>query len=149
EDVVFDEPGLSATVIPASKPDPNRLEIDLAVAAEARVGPHRVGVVTPAGGPAPPPFVVEAPAALSGGRPNGDPKAARAGAPPATLVGAVERPGDVDHFPFRAEAGQSLTFAVTAKGLGSALNGVLTLLDDRGREVAEAGVEEGVRDPVL
>ena len=39
--VVFAEPGLSATIVPLDKPDPNRLAIDLTVAADARAGQHR------------------------------------------------------------------------------------------------------------
>ena len=49
--VVFPEPGLTAEIVPAAKPDPNRLEVDLTIAPDARVGLHRFGVVTPLGVP--------------------------------------------------------------------------------------------------
>ena len=57
---------------------------------------------------------------------------------PATFTGALGQVGDVDHFRFRAEAGQELVFRVTASQVRSRLNAVLTLLDSQGRELAEA-----------
>ena len=44
--------GLSATILPAKQPDPNRLEVELTIAPDARVGLHAIGVITPLGVPA-------------------------------------------------------------------------------------------------
>ena len=51
-EVVFPEPGLSASIVAAAKPYGNRLDVDLTIAADARVGLHRIGVITPLGVPA-------------------------------------------------------------------------------------------------
>src|SRR5262249_33952683 len=45
--VLLPEPGVSAAVRPAAQPDPNRLEVELTIAPDARVGLHAIGVVTP------------------------------------------------------------------------------------------------------
>ena len=38
--IILPEPGLTATIVPAAKPDANRIEVELAIAADARVGLH-------------------------------------------------------------------------------------------------------------
>ena len=48
---------------------------------------------------------------------------------PATLVGTIDRPGDVDRFAFEAKTGQELIFQVVAVSMGSKLRPVLTLYD--------------------
>jgi len=113
------------------------------------VGLHRIGVITPLGVPEFVSFAVDALPASSEGEPNDDPAAVKTVALPTTLVGTIERPGDVDHFRFEAKAGQQLVCQVTARALGARLQGVLTLLDDKGRVLGEAAPSEGHSDPVL
>jgi hypothetical protein len=148
-EVVFSEPGLTASIVKAEKPDPNRLEADLTIAPDARLGLHRIGVVTPLGVPGFQSFAVEAQPSSPEAEPNDDPSALKPIPLPATLVGTIDRPGDLDHVRFEAKQGRQLVFAMTAKTLGSGLNGVLALLDDKGRTLAEATVGEGTNDPVL
>ena len=93
--------------MPADKPAPNRLDVDLTIAADARVGVHRVGVVTPLGVPEFVPFAVEAHPAATETEPNDDPAAVKPVALPATLVGTIDKPGDVDHFRFEAKEGRA------------------------------------------
>ena len=50
-EVTFAESGLRATIVKAEKPTANRLDVDLTMAADARVGLHRIEVVTPLGVP--------------------------------------------------------------------------------------------------
>ena len=51
-DVVLNEPGLAATIVPAAKPEARTgSSVDVTVSNEARVGLHRLGVVTPLGVP--------------------------------------------------------------------------------------------------
>jgi len=147
-EVVFDEPGLAAKIVPAEKPAPNRLDVDLSVAPDARVGPHRVGVVTPQGVPALlPTFAVEAHPSANETESNDDPAAVKPVPLPATLVGAIDRPGDIDHFRFEAKAGAQIVFAMTAGALGSILRGELSLLNDKGVTIAES--DDGRGDPLL
>ncbi len=64
--------------------------------------------------------------------------------PPAVINGRLERPGDRDAFVFRASAGTRLLLRLTAQRLGSPVDGVLTLSDDKGSELAV--IDD--RDPV-
>ncbi len=68
---------------------------------------------------------------------------------PATLIGAIDRMMDVDHFRFEAKAGQELVFQVVARSLGSQLRPSLTLLDVRGHELAQTVAEPANVEPVL
>jgi WD40 repeat protein len=147
--VVFTEPGFDATLIPAQKPDPNRLDVDLAVAANARVGLHRFTLTTPLGVPAHQTFSVEPHPGVGGTEPDDDPAKVKPTPLPFTATGTIDRPGDVDHFRFEARTGQQLVFRTRAKALGSSLLAVLALTDDQGKTFAESSVDEGTKDPVL
>ncbi len=148
-ELIFKEAGLAATIVPSKPLNPNRLEVDLAISAEARVGLHKLGVVTPRGVPVFQSFSVEAHPGSAEIEPNDDPRVIKKVVLPAVLLGTIERPGDVDHFKFQAREGRQFVFSTTARGLGSSLRGLLTLLDDQGRTVAEAAAVEGNGDPLL
>ena len=55
--------------------------------------------------------------------------------PPLTLHGTIEKPRDVDVYRFAGRKGQRWTFAVTARKLGSPVDALLTLYDERRRVV--------------
>jgi hypothetical protein len=52
-------------------------------------------------------------------------------------TGTIGAPGEIDTFPVRAAQGDRLVFEVQARRFGSPLDSILTLLDERGRSVAE------------
>ncbi len=54
---------------------------------------------------------------------------------PVTLHGTIDKPRDVDVYRFLGRKGQRWTFAVTARKLGSPVDALLTLYDDRKRVV--------------
>ncbi len=113
------------------KPDPNRAEVELAIARDARIGLHTLSVITPLGVPAFQTFAVVADPEIAEKEPN-DRLEQTGGKPivlPATLLGTIERPGDVDIFRIAVKAGQRLVFQIMAKSLGSQLRPVPTLLD--------------------
>ena len=56
---------------------------------------------------------------------------------PATIVGAIDRAGDVDYFRFEAKAGDQIGVQVIAAELGSKLDPVLVLTDAGGAILAE------------
>jgi hypothetical protein len=147
--VILPEPGLAATILPAAKTDPNRLEIELSVAPEASAGLHRIGLVTPLGVPPFKTFAVSSHPEAAEAEPNDEPIKARMVALPATFLGTIDRPGDVDHFRFEVKAGQVIVFETVARSMGSTLLPVLTLLDDQGRTLAESSDSEPGLDPVL
>ena len=141
--VVFDEPGLDATIVPLEKPDANRLGVDLAVAADARVGLHRFGVITPLGVPPLVPFAVSAHPEAAEVEPGDDPARLKPVTLPAPSSGRSIGRATSTTFRFEAKAGQQLVFETLARSLGSRLNALLTLLDERGRTLAEATPAEG------
>lgn len=147
--LIFAEPGLSGALLPAAKPDPNRLEVELTIARDARVGNHLLTVATPLGIPAFQPFAVSPYAESPEVEPDDDASKVKAIALPATLIGTIDKPGDVDHFRFHSKAGESLVFEVVAKSLGSGLLASLAVLDAEGKTLAEAAPPDGVTDPVL
>ena len=152
--IILPEPGLTATFIPNARPDDNRIELDLTIAAGARVGLHRMSVITPLGVPAMQSFAVAADPEVVEKELN-DVVSDQGGLPvtptalPATLVGSIDRPGDVDFFPFEAKAGQQLVFQVLARAIGSQLRPELIVLDARGHIQARATAGSSVLDPVL
>ena len=152
--IILPEPGLTATFIPNARPDDNRIELDLTIAASARVGLHRMSVITPLGVPAMQSFAVAADPEVLEKEPN-DVVSDQGGLPvtltalPATLVGSIDRPGDVDIFRFEAKAGEQLVFQVLARAIGSQLRPELIVLDTRGHVHARATAGSSLLDPVL
>jgi WD40 repeat protein len=136
--VVFDEPGLVATIVPAETPGASRLDVDLAIAADARIGIHRFWVQTPLGVPDAQTFAVWADAEAAEAEPNDNPARAPVVPLPATLAGTIERPGDVDYLRLEVKTGQELVFEDMGRALGSLLSASLALLDEQGHIVAEA-----------
>jgi hypothetical protein len=64
-------------------------------------------------------------------------------APPAILNGRIDRPGDVDAWAVRLGKNEPYEFNLLAGRLGSPLDGVLTILDAGGKELARADGEGG------
>jgi len=149
--IIIPEPGLSATIVPPTKPDDNRIEIDLAIAADARVGLHPIGVITPLGVPGFQKFAVAADPELAEQEPNDrlDLLKSKPAALPATLVGTVNQPGDFDVFSFEVKAGQQLVFQVVARSLGSRLRPSLSVLDRQGTTLAQTSAGGTPLDPIL
>jgi hypothetical protein len=58
---------------------------------------------------------------------------------PATFVGTIASPGDIDSFQFEGKAGEEIVFQVEASRLGSQLQSKLVLSDASGHVLAEAG----------
>ena len=126
--------------MPTDKPNANRLDVDLTVAADARVGVHRLGVVTPLGVPDFVAFAVEAHPTAAESEPNDDPVGGQAGRASGHARRDDRQAGRRRSLPLRGESrAASSSSTTTGKSLGSTLRGVLTLLDDQGRTIAEAG----------
>lgn len=129
--VVFDDPSLSARILPSEKPEPNRLRVELTIAADARLGVHRFRVQTPLGVPDPQSFAVFAAPEAAEAEPN-DAEAMPVTVP-ATFAGAINTPGDLDFFTFEAKAGRSLVLVDRGGALGSALEPAYEVTDANGR----------------
>ena len=133
--VIIPEPGLSATILPPAKPDPNRAEVELTIAPDARPGLHALGVMTPLGVPGFQTFAVVADPEVAEREPNDRPDPARRPpiALPATLIGTIDRHGGRRSLPVRGQgrAGAGLPGRGAIAGLATAAG--LTLLDARGQ----------------
>jgi len=70
--------------------------------------------------------------------PNDEPSQANKAELPCVLNGRIERPGDADHWGFAGKKGEAWLFDLRASRLGSSLDGVLTLLDEKGQQIATA-----------
>ncbi|MCI0536912.1 MAG: pre-peptidase C-terminal domain-containing protein [Verrucomicrobiales bacterium] len=68
---------------------------------------------------------------------------------PVSVWATHEKPGDAEEFSFEAKAGQTITFDVAAKGLGSKSDLVLTLSDANGKVLASNNGFDGSTDPFL
>ncbi len=147
--VVLDGADASAKIVPTPKPDPNSLEIDLKIGPEARPGIRRITVRTPLGTPASQPFAISREPEQAEAEPNDDFQKATSVALPATLLGTIDRPGDVDWFRFDAKRGADLVFEVTARRLGSTLTGSIAVVSESGAVLAVAGHSDLSPDPVL
>jgi hypothetical protein len=149
--VIFDDPAISGRLAPP--PDPvkerGRMGVQVAVSESARIGIHRLYLRTPMGTTGALAFAVGSWPEVPEKEPNDDPARAPEISLPATLIGAIERPGDLDCFRFRARAGQEILFQVVAGPIRSRLNPVLSVLDERGAVLAESGEEGGSPDTVL
>jgi hypothetical protein len=148
-DIRFAEPGITATLLPREKPDPNAIDAEFTIAHDARPGVYSFVVRTPHGTPTAQTFAVAADPEAAESEPNDDTGKATNATLPATLVGTIEKPGDVDHVRFDAKAGEALVFDVLAKPLGSGLSAELTLLDADGKTLAKATRRDDGREPLL
>lgn len=143
-DVVTYEPGLSTRILPDEKPNPDALQVELAIAPDARVGVHRLEVLTPLGVAPAQPFLVHA-----------DPEAAEvsgkvAEAPfPSVLAGTIAAAGEEDRFRFAAKEGQPIVVGMEARSLGSTLAAVLRLRRESGEVLATASARNNPGDPTL
>jgi hypothetical protein len=82
--------------------------------------------------------------------PNDDPAQVKPLPVPAVFNGRIQRPGDVDHWAWSAHKGEVYELDLRAARLGSRLDGVLTVLDAAGKELARAESPGPAQpDPVL
>jgi hypothetical protein len=82
--------------------------------------------------------------------PNDDPAQVKPVRVPAVLNGRIQKPGDIDYWAWVARKGAVYELELRAARLGSPLDGVLTVLDSSGKELARAdspGPQQP--DPVL
>ena len=146
-DVFVGSPKIISTIVPAATPDPNRLDVDLDIAADAPPGGVIVSVLSRLGHSPGQVFLVTAEPDTAEVEPNDLLAQAKPAALPSTVTGTIDRPGDVDLFRFDAKAGQALVFEPRDKPAGSLWMGALALLDSGGKVLAEAVGLDG--DPTL
>jgi hypothetical protein len=80
---------------------------------------------------------------------EGDPAAAKPVAFPAVLNGRISKPGEIDTWAWTGRKGETYEFDLRAGRLGSLLDGVLSIGDSAGKELARAEAGPGQLDPSL
>ncbi|MBM4068038.1 MAG: hypothetical protein FJ271_03715 [Planctomycetes bacterium] len=68
---------------------------------------------------------------------------------PAVCNGWIDKPGKIDAWTWTGRKGETWLFELRANRLGSALDGVLTIHDDKGKQLAKAEATAAQPDPVL
>ncbi len=136
----------------------DRLRVDVSIAKNAPPGPRELRIYTPSGLSNPIYFQVGTLAEVREVEPNDDhmtPNLQEVRLP--TVINGQIRPGDIDHFHFKAKAGQSIVVDVGARKiipyLADAVPGwfqaVVALYDEEGNEVAYQDDYKFNPDPVL
>ena len=114
------------------------LDVDLMIPADAAAGPCPLTVKTPAGASGTLSFIVDRFPPIPKAGPNDSPRTAQRIDLPATLVGVVNRAGDVDYYRFEAKARQEIGVQVLTAAVGSKLEPVLQLTGGDGQVLAES-----------
>jgi hypothetical protein len=113
-------------------------------------GPHLIRAYNEDGASPPRIFIVSETPSLREAEPNDEPRKAQrvAATLPVTIEGQLEKPGDVDCYAIKLQAGQQLVAAVAGRRLGAPMDPMLHLLDAKENELAFAHDGLGL-DPLL
>ena len=130
--LVFEQPGISGRIVGGSH---TRLDLDLAVSADAAFGPHYFRVVSPRGASNVLLFRIGDQRHLLETEPNGRLEQASRIEPPLTLNGRLDRGDDIDVFRFEASAGEGFVFDLRSGRNGSGLDPSMILLDGAGNKL--------------
>lgn len=147
--VEFNHPQLSGKIVPSETERADVATVEVTPAAELPRGSYQLSLVTPGGASAPVAIEVDDLPQLAETEPNAQADAASPVSLPLGVWGVLAAPGDVDHIRFDAKAGQTIVCELSGKQLGSALNGMLALLDPAGRVVAANNDFDGQEDPLI
>ncbi|HYZ86567.1 MAG TPA: hypothetical protein VE621_19290, partial [Bryobacteraceae bacterium] len=137
-DIRLGSNGTPSTIDLGPLPPRNQVTVEVEVSSEANIGPVDFRVLTPLG-TSPmgrvliEPYYGEAPDR----EPNNQPEDGFDTYVPAILVGEISRPGDVDYYKIRVEAGQNLVFENGGAMLNSTLQPVIRIFAEDRTEVAE------------
>src|SRR3989441_3330654 len=137
----------TATPVPQGTKSETRLEVQIAPDVEA--GTYRFRLQTPLGTSNAASLEVGGLREIPEAEANDAPAAGQRVELPATLMGTLGWPGDVDSYSFQGKAGEEYVFQAVAASLGSELQSVLVLRDATGRELARAGEYSRQADAVL
>jgi hypothetical protein len=129
---------LASAVVEITTRKSDTLTIRLAIPPTAAPGSYTLRVKSDAGESAPQSFLVNRFVAVAESEPNDSPMSGQKIALPVTIVGAIDKAGDLDWFRFEAKAGQEVGVQVSTIGLNSKLDAVLRLVDPEGNTVAES-----------
>jgi hypothetical protein len=140
-DVRLGSNGTLSTVDLGPLPPRNQVTVEIDVAGDASVGEVSFRVQTPLGTSPEGTFLIEPYYGESPDRePNDTPEEAFETYLPTILVGAISKPGDLDHYKIQVKAGQELVFDNSGGQLGSTLIPVVSILASDGSVVLTSQV---------
>jgi hypothetical protein len=151
EQAVVMRQGLVDTVAPVPRAKKQTATLEITAAKDTPPGLHWFRVRTPLGTSNLMPFEVGSFPEITAHENTGGQAEAPPGpvALPATLVGTIAAPGQIDNYEFDGRAGEEIVFQVTASRLGSKLESLLVLRNDSGQVLAESGHHQNSADAVL
>jgi WD40 repeat protein len=134
--VIVEYPGVTARLLPTvgSK---RRREATVTFPATTPAGTYQVGLRAPSGESARLTLVVDAFESVPEIEPNNSPASPQQVTLPVSILGALDRPGDVDWYRFKAHVGREVGVQVITTPSGDAFEPVLTLTDAAGQLLAE------------
>jgi hypothetical protein len=144
-DIRLGSNGTPSTIDVGPLPPRNQVTVELEIAPEAAVGPVSFRLLTPLGTSPEGRFLIEP---YYGEAPdqepaNDTPDGAFETFLPAILTGTIAKPGDIDHFKIKVQAGQQISFQNGAMAIGSSLQPLVAILDADLNVVREFGGNGG------
>lgn len=143
-DVRLGSNGTPSTVDLGPLPPRNQVTLEVEVSPDAPVGTVELRLLTPLGtSPAArialEPYYGESPDR----EPNNTPEEAYEAYLPTILVGTISKPGDLDYYKIKVKDGEQLVFQNSARELGSSLQPVVGIYDEKQNLVKEFGDDGG------
>ncbi len=136
--------GTPSTVDVGPLPPRNQVTVEVTITPEANIGPLGFRLQTPLGTTPEGKMLVEPYYGESpDSEPNDTPEQAFECFLPTILAGTISKPGDVDYFKVKVDAGQQLVFQNGAALIGSSLQAVVTIFDADQHIVGEYGNHGG------
>lgn len=145
----FKDKPFVARILSDEEAGPDRLWAEVTPAADLTRGSYEVAVVTEGGTSKTIKLEVDDVAQVVEAEPNDNYESATPAALPAGIWGRLSEKGDVDHYRFDAQAGQTLVFDLAARRIGSKADAVLTLFGPQGLVVANNHHFNGEDDALL
>src|SRR3989442_1746980 len=132
-------PARFSTVAPVPQGAKSETRLEVQIAPDVEAGTYRFRLQTPLGTSNAASLEVGGLREIPEAEANDAPAAGQRVELPATLMGTLGWPGDVDSYSFQGKAGEEYVFQAVAASLGSELQSVVGLRDATGRELARAG----------
>jgi WD40 repeat protein len=133
----INHPGATVRLLPEGR-TASTLQAELTFPPTTPAGVYQLTLKSPAGPGAPLPFTVDLFDPVAETEPNDSPGTGQNITLPATVVGSLNRTGDVDFFRFEAKAGQQVGVQVLTAAVGSKVAPSLRLTDAGGQVLAES-----------
>jgi Planctomycete cytochrome C/WD domain, G-beta repeat len=134
--IVANHPGVKAVALPSGQVPPGKMGFTVTFPADTPAGVYQLRLKNEAGESAPLSFTVDLFGTVKEVEPNDSPRTGQKIALPATVVGDIDRAGQVDYFSFEMKPGQEVGAQIQLPE-GSKLAALLTLLGPDGELVAE------------